>query len=73
MTVRQRILGHVQNPTRQWLVQVGRDASSYHTKYSFGPFEEDRARYFYNGLNAHSGHKKRLVNPEGGIVERYLS
>ncbi len=44
----------------EFTVQIGKGKGSYRVKYSFrGQF--GRAVLHYNGLNVHSGYKKRLV------------
>lgn len=59
--------------TGSWLVQVGYGKGSYRTKYSFRSDQPSRAMLHYASLNTHSGHKKRLVNPNGQVVARVLT
>lgn len=60
--------------TGSWLVQVGfGNKGRYTTKYSFKGGSPSRAMLYYYGLNVHSGHKKRLVNPEGKVIDRVLT
>lgn len=57
----------------QWRVQVGKGKSSYKDRYTFADDQEERAKLFYNSLNTHGGHKKRLVNPDGVVIWRVLT
>lgn len=51
-------------------VQVGKDKSSYKTKYSLD--NEIEAWLYFNCLNTHSGYKKRLVI-DGKVVARVIT
>lgn len=42
------------------IVEVGKDNRAYTDQYSFKATEISRAMTHYNGLNVHSGYKKRL-------------
>lgn len=44
-----------------FLVQVGKGKSSYKTRYKFT--NPGQAFLYYQGLNVHSGYKKRLLMP----------
>lgn len=54
-----------------WRVQVGKGRSHYRTRYTLN--SQGQAERYYDGLNTHSGHKKRLVAPDGKIMRRYIS
>lgn len=54
-----------------FLVQVGRYKSAYKTKWSFDTLSQ--ASLWYKSLNIGNGYKKRLINPEGKVVSRYIS
>jgi hypothetical protein len=57
--------------TGLWRVQVGKGRSSYKTRYAVVARTE--AVFLFNCLNTHSGHKKRLIDPEGRVVARVLT
>lgn len=57
----------------QWRVQVGKDRGAYRDRYSFSKDEGNRARLWYDGLNVHSGYKKRLVTPDGKVAAREIT
>lgn len=59
--------------TGEWRVQVGKDKSAYKDRYTFVAQESNRAIFYFNSLNTHSGHKKRLVRPDGTIEARVLT
>lgn len=65
----------VSNPEGKWLVQVGKGRGSYTTRYALtgGPIYNSRAMLYYSSLNTHSGHKKRLVNPNGIVVAHCIT
>lgn len=57
-----------------FLVQIGKGKNKYRTKYELkGNFGQ--AFLMYQGLNVHSGYKKRLVMPssKAPIIARYIS
>ena len=54
-----------------WLVQVGKGKGSYRTRYTLD--SRGQAEFYYSCLNTHSGHKKRLISPDGKTVQRYAS
>lgn len=56
---------------RKFLVQSGYGRGSYETRYALDTLGE--AVRWYEGINTHSGHKKRLVDPEGKVLDRYIS
>lgn len=58
-------------PQNEYLVQVGKNKGAYVTRWSFTNY--NRAAIYYSGLNVHSGYKKRLVSPEGKILNRTLT
>ncbi len=57
----------------KWRVQVGYKKGAYKDRYTLPSDKPNLAHVYYNGLNTHSGYKKRLVGPDGTIVLRYLS
>lgn len=59
--------------TGMWRVQVGKGKSAYKDRYTFTTGERLRAIMHFNSLNTHSGHKKRLVRPDGTIEARVLT
>jgi hypothetical protein len=63
----------ITNHLGMWRVQVGKGRSSYRDKYTFASDQPVRAYMHYECLNTHSGHKKRLVNPDGKVVLRQLT
>jgi hypothetical protein len=57
-----------------WEVQTGKGKGKYAPRYTFDNALE--AWYWYRGINTHSGHKKRLLRHDGGlvtVVARHLS
>jgi hypothetical protein len=54
-----------------WRVQVGKDRGHYRTRYTLN--SRKAAEFYYTSLNTHSGHKKRIVAPDGKVVARYIS
>lgn len=56
-----------------WLVQVSKNRGKYKTRYAFSSDQPVRAQFYYNCLNVHSGYNKRLVNPNGIIVQREMT
>jgi hypothetical protein len=52
-------------------VQVGKGKGAYTDKYSFASARQ--AVLWYNGINVHSGHKKRLIDPFGKTIARELT
>lgn len=55
-------------------IQVGKGKGSYKTKYTTN--KQFQARLLYDGLNIHSGYKKRWVEVYSdcrNTVERYIS
>jgi hypothetical protein len=58
-------------PTEPWRVQTGYGKGQYRNRYTLN--SEDAASRYYDCINTHSGYKKRLVNPNGKIVRRYIS
>lgn len=63
----------VGNATGQWRVQVGYGRGSYRDRYVFAHNERNRAVLHFNCLNTHSGHKKRLIDPDGRVVARVIT
>lgn len=59
------------NDTGKWLVQIGKDKSSYKTKYDVSSMSQ--ALLYYYSLNTHNGHKKRLVKPDGSVMTREIT
>lgn len=57
----------------KWRVQVGKDKGSYKDRYTFPLNRSEQAVFWYNGINVHSGYKKRLVNPEGVVIRKELT
>jgi hypothetical protein len=55
----------------KWRVQVGKGKGAYKDRYV--TTSETQAEALYNGLNTHSGHKKRLVAPDGKVVDRIIT
>jgi len=53
-----------------WRVQVGKGKSAYKDRYVFDNISQAVA--WYNGINTHSGYKKRLVGPNG-VVARVIT
>lgn len=55
-------------------VQVGKDKSSYTTRYSLTEtgLHSSRAWLYYSSLNTHSGHKKRLLR-DGRVIARTIT
>lgn len=56
---------------KTWEVQVGQGRGSYQLRYSL--VSEQQAIRWFNGLNTHSGHKKRLVAPDGTVLARVIT
>lgn len=54
-----------------WRVQVGKGKGHYRDRYLLN--SQGAAERYYDCLNTHSGHKKRLVAPDGKVVRRYIS
>ena len=54
-----------------WKVQVGKGKGAYTTKYALPT--EQRAVFHYRCLNIFGGYKKRLVDPSGRVVARFIS
>jgi len=54
----------------RWRVQVGFKKGKYTTKYDFRATQSVKAQLWYLSVLTHSGHKKRLVDPNGNIVLR---
>lgn len=52
-------------------IQVGKGKGSYQTRYSVKGW--NRAVFWYNGLNTHSGHKKRLIDCNGEVLARVIT
>lgn len=59
--------------TGKWRVQIGKDKSSYADKYTFPAEQRNSAVRYFNSLNTHSGHKKRLIRPDGTVEARVLT
>lgn len=61
--------------TGKWRVQVGKGKSAYTDRYTFdgGKIVPSRAILYYNSLNTHSGHKKRLIRPDGTVAARVIT
>lgn len=55
----------------KFLVQDGYGRGAYSNRYSVET--EGQAYALYNAINTHSGHKKRIVDPDGVTVARYIS
>lgn len=56
----------------RYVVEVGKDKSSYKPKYSGDNLKQ--MEFYYVCLNIHSGYKKRLVDKEDNkILHRYIS
>ena len=51
-----------------WLVQVSKNRGSYTTRYSME--SENLAWWYFHCINVHSGYNKRLVSPNGKVIER---
>ena len=60
-------------PTGKWRVQDGYERSAYEDRWTFPADKRTQAMKWYNGLNTGNGYKKRLIDPNGKIVARYLS
>lgn len=60
-----------------WRVQVGKDTRSsrgtYRDKYTFAADDRQMAALYFHSINVHSGFKKRLVDPDGKVVNRVLT
>ena len=52
-------------------IQVGHGKSSYTTKWEFD--SQLTAWRWYDSLNTHSGAKKRLIGPEGEVLDRQIT
>jgi hypothetical protein len=52
-------------------IQVGKNKSAYKDRYVVAT--EGAAFWWFNGLNTHSGYKKRIVNPDGKVIARVLT
>jgi hypothetical protein len=59
------------NKTGNWEVQIGKGKQSYRVKYWTDNYHQ--ALRWYQGLNVHSGYKKRLISPSGDIVAVQLT
>lgn len=58
-------------PDGLWHVQDGYKSGAYRERYTLE--SQIEARRWYEGLNIHSGYKKRLIGPDGVLEERYIS
>jgi glutathione peroxidase-family protein len=56
---------------KEWKVQTGKGKSAYTTKYTLP--NEYRAWANYHALNTFNGYKKRLIDPNGRVVARFVS
>ncbi len=56
---------------REWLVQLSKGKGSYETRHR--TTREGQARILYEGYNVHSGFNKRLIDPDGNVVDRVLT
>jgi len=54
-------------------VETGYGKGAYELRYKFEDNEMERAQMHYDGINTHSGYKKRLVGPDGKVIARYIS
>ena len=54
-----------------WIVQTGKGKGKYVTSYSLEV--EATAYFYYHSINTHSGFKKRLLDPTGKVVARYIT
>lgn len=62
----------MKNTTGNYLVQVGRgEKGSYKTRYELE--KRGQAIMYYNGINIGRGYKKRLIDPDGKILDRQFS
>jgi hypothetical protein len=52
-------------------VQDGYCKGAYRTRWEFD--NEQQAIRWYNGINTHSGFKKRLVAPDGKVLARVIT
>lgn len=57
--------------TPKYLVQTGKERGAYRTRWAFD--RESQAVLWYNGINTHSGFKKRIVAPDGKVLARVLT
>ena len=57
--------------TKTYKVQDGKGRGAYRTRWTFD--NEQQARRWYAGINTHSGYKKRLVAPDGTVLERVIT
>ena len=53
-----------------WLVQVSKGKGSYRTKYALET--EGQALVWYHGINNFGPYNKRLVAPDGRVVQRQM-
>jgi len=52
----------------KWIVQDGYRKGKYSNRYTLDT--EREAYFWFNGINTHSGYKKRLISPAGKVVAR---
>lgn len=61
----------------KFLIEVGKNKSSYKVRYEFASSQQSRAFLHYSSLLTHSGHKKRLVrvHRDGSrtVIDRVLT
>lgn len=56
---------------KTWEVQVGFGRGAYKLKYNCT--SSAKAIFWFNGLNTHSGYKKRLVDANGRVIARVIT
>jgi hypothetical protein len=54
-----------------YTVEVGKGRSSYRVRYRLDSLTH--AVMYYNGLNVHSGYKKRLRGPNGEVLRQVIT